>query len=252
MRVQSLACQTDLFLAAFDGEIIDRGHYLVIVTPNTPTYFWGNYLLFADPPGPDDFVLWQALFAEEIGYRPGIVHRAFGWDASDGRLGHSEPFTATGFRLIQYIGLVASQVQQPSHYDPGITVRPLTGDADWREVGHNHDISQTRLARLRALTEAGFGVWFGAFAEGQLAGDLGLFVKDRIGRFQEVETYPAFRRRGVCRSLVYQASHYAFEHMDAQKLVLVADEGSDAARLYQQVGFQPTERQAGIDDLPLL
>ena len=104
---------------------------------------------------------------------------------------------------------------------------------------------------MRALTEAGFGVWFGAFAEGQLAGDLGLFVKDRIGRFQEVETYPAFRRRGVCRSLVYQASHYAFEHMDAQKLVLVADEGSDAARLYQQVGFQPTERQAGIDDLPL-
>ena len=251
MRVQSLACQTDLFLAAFDGEIIDRGHYLVIVTPNTPTYFWGNYLLFADPPGPDDFVLWQALFAEEIGYRPGIVHRAFGWDAPDGRLGHSEPFTATGFR-IQYIGLVASQVQQPPHYDPGITVRPLTAAADWREVGHNHDISQTRLARLRALTEAGFGAWFGAFAEGQLAGDLGLFVKDRIGRFQEVETYPAFRRRGVCRSLVYQASHYAFEHMDAQKLVLVADEGSDAARLYQQVGFQPTERQAGIDDLPLL
>ena len=237
MRVQSLACQTDLFLAAFDGEIIDRGHYLVIVTPNTPTYLWGNYLLFADPPGPDDFVLWQALFAEEINRSPGL------------RLGRvrrpprpQRAFTATGFRLIQYIGLVASQVQQPPHYDPGITVRPLTGDADWREVGHNHDISQTRLARLRALTEAGFGVWFGAFAEGQLAGDLGLFVKDRIGRFQEVETYPAFRRRGVCRSLVYQASHYAFEHMDAQKLVLVADEGSDAARLYQQVGFQPTER----------
>ena len=206
MRVQSLACQTDLFLAAFDGEIIDRGHYLVIVTPNTPTYFWGNYLLFADPP------------------RPGRLRALAGPLRRGNRL-------------------------SPRDRSPGLR---LGGDADWREVGHNHDISQTRLARLRALTEAGFGVWFGAFAEGQLAGDLGLFVKDRIGRFQEVETYPAFRRRGVCRSLVYQASHYAFEHMDAQKLVLVADEGSDAARLYQQVGFQPTERQAGIDDLPLL
>ena len=100
MRVQSLACQTDLLLAAFDGEIIDRGHYLVIVTPNTPTYFWGNYLLFADPPGPDDFVLWQALFAEEIGYRPGIVHRAFGWEATliGGRSDITTIFRRPGWR----------------------------------------------------------------------------------------------------------------------------------------------------------
>jgi hypothetical protein len=47
MRVQSLACQTDLNLTQFDGQIIHRGHYLVVVTPSNPTYFWGNYLLVA-------------------------------------------------------------------------------------------------------------------------------------------------------------------------------------------------------------
>ena len=78
MRVQSLACQTDLNLTQFDGQIIDRGHYLVVVTPSNPTYFWGNYLLFDDPPSPRDFARWQSLFATEIGNRPGIVHRAFG------------------------------------------------------------------------------------------------------------------------------------------------------------------------------
>ena len=252
MHVQSLACQTDLLLASFDGEIIDRGDYLVIVTPGTPTYFWGNYLLFPDPPGENDFTRWQAIFADEIGTRPGIEHRAFGWDAPDGRLGHSEDFTTAGFRLIQSIGLAATQVHKPQYYNPTIDVRPLASDDDWHQVGQKHDISPTRLARFRRLTDADFGLWFGAFIEGQLAGDLGLFVKNGIGRFQEVETYPTFRRRGVCRSLVYRASCYAFEHMGAKSLVLVADEGSDAARLYQQIGYQIRERQAGIDDLTLL
>ena len=252
MRVQSLACQTDLNLTQFDGQIIDRGHYLVVVTPSNPTYFWGNYLLFDDPPSTRDFARWQSLFAAEIGNRPGIVHRAFGWDASDGRLGHAEPFLAAGFRLLQSTVLAANQVHQPPHYDPEIAVRPLSGETDWRHVGQYHDISPTRLARFRSQIEAGLGTWFGAFINDQPAADLGLFVKDGIGRFQEVETYPNFRRRGVCRSLVYRASRYAFDHVAAKKLVIVADEGSAAESVYQQVGFQAVERQVGIDDLPLL
>ena len=100
MRVQSLACQTDLFLAAFDGEIIDRGHCLVIVTPNTRRISGATTCSSPIPPGPDDFVLWQALFAEEIGYRPGIVHRAFGWEATliGGRSDITTIFRRPGWR----------------------------------------------------------------------------------------------------------------------------------------------------------
>jgi len=37
MKVHSLGYQTDLIFPAFDGEVIDRGDYLVIKTPSNPT-----------------------------------------------------------------------------------------------------------------------------------------------------------------------------------------------------------------------
>ncbi len=66
MRVTSLGYKTDLFFPAFDGEIIDRGNYLVIRTPANPAFFWGNFLLFPAPPAQDDISLWRRLFADEI------------------------------------------------------------------------------------------------------------------------------------------------------------------------------------------
>jgi hypothetical protein len=47
MNVKSLGYRTDLIFPTFDGEIIDRGDYLVIRTPKNPTFYWGNFLLFA-------------------------------------------------------------------------------------------------------------------------------------------------------------------------------------------------------------
>jgi len=55
MKVRSLGYRTDLIFPRFDGEIIDREGYLVIRTPTNPTYFWGNFLLFQNPPGAGDF-----------------------------------------------------------------------------------------------------------------------------------------------------------------------------------------------------
>ena len=38
MNVKSLGYRTDLIFLAFDGEIIDRGPYLVLRTPTNPTF----------------------------------------------------------------------------------------------------------------------------------------------------------------------------------------------------------------------
>ena len=50
MNIQSLGYRTDLFFPRFDGEVTDRGDYIVIRTPSNPTYHWGNFLLFNQPP----------------------------------------------------------------------------------------------------------------------------------------------------------------------------------------------------------
>ena len=98
------------------------------------------------------------------------------------------------------------------------------------------------------MTRAGLGEWFGAFVGKQMAGGLGLFVNEGIGRFQEVVTRSEFRRQGVCRSLVFEASSEAFRCLGAERLVMVAADDYIAARIYEQVGFRPVERQVGVDN----
>ena len=79
VHIKSLGYQTDLIFPAFEGEIADRGDYVVVRTPSNPTFYWGNFLLFSNPPGQGDFVKWrlfdvsvrdvdgvQALFSGEL------------------------------------------------------------------------------------------------------------------------------------------------------------------------------------------
>ena len=53
MHVTSLGFRTDLSLLTASGSVIeDRGTHLVVRSPDNPTYFWGNFLLLAQPPVP--------------------------------------------------------------------------------------------------------------------------------------------------------------------------------------------------------
>jgi predicted GNAT family acetyltransferase len=104
------------------------------------------------------------------------------------------------------------------------------------------------MRSYRRMSEAGLGHWYGAFSENQLVADLGLFHDGALGRFQNVGTHPAFRRRGVCATLVFLASQHALgEHALGEHalktLVMVADEDGDARRVYEDVGFVATEKQ---------
>lgn len=54
------------------------------------------------------------------------------------------------------------------------------------------------------MTQAGRGVWLGALLGDQLVGALGLFVEGDMGRFQEVSTHLAFRRQGICATLLIE------------------------------------------------
>lgn len=261
MKVKSLGYRTDLIFPKFDGQILDRGSYLVILTPTNPTFYWGNFLLFSKPPGEGDLDNWKAIFAQEIGSRLKSEHFAFGWDTLEGELGEVKPFLDVGFNLNQSVVLSTRQVTVPPKYNREAVIRPLAEDWEWelatqnqiacREAGHSLDDFQVfkrdQMRRYRRMTRAGLGLWFGAFVGKQLAADLGVFAAGGLGRFQQVETHPDYRRRGMCGALVYQASRYALEQLKVETLVMVADENYHAARIYESVGFQPQERQVGLD-----
>ena len=60
-----------------------------------------------------------------------------------------------------------------------------------------------------------------------------------------METHPAARRRGLAGTLVWQAGAAAIA-AGTRTLVMVADPGEVAIRVYRAVGFTETESQLGF------
>jgi ribosomal protein S18 acetylase RimI-like enzyme len=104
-----------------------------------------------------------------------------------------------------------------------------------------------RVAAYRALCEAGHGTWSGAFVDGRLRCAAGVFSAGTgLARFQNVETHPAFRRRGLASAVLLTAGEHALRDANTHTLVIVADPEDDAMRLYQALGFARTELQAQL------
>ena len=260
MQVRSLGYRTDLIFPSYDGEIIDRGNYLVIRTPKNPSYYWGNFLLFDHPPMIGDDQVWQELFAREIGAPPLVTHLTFGWDTTENELGAIEPFLESGYQLEQSVVLTTGRPVPPTNPVEGVTVRPLELQDEWEQVVENQVSSrgpafeetgyrlfkQLQMDRYRAMSRAGCGAWFGAFIGSRLVADLGIFCTHQLGRYQSVRTHPDYRRRGIARYLVSQSGIYAQKNFGVKTLVIVAEAGSQAERLYQAAGFEIVEHQLGI------
>lgn len=267
MRLKSLGYQTELLFRGFEGEVIERGSYLVIRTPKNPGFRWGNFVLFQDRPAAGDLEKWQAVFASEIGPPPEYTHFAFAWDGIDGDFGEVDQFLQAGFEVEKTVVMTAKHVNQPLRLNQTCNIRPFTAD-DWErwikvQVAINlaqpnadqEDDSDGGFSRYlwgkageyQRMIEAGYGQWFGAFVEGQLASSLGLFVWSKLGRFQQVGTHPDFRRRGLAGTLVYEAARKGFNEMGAETLVMCADPDYVALKLYESVGFKSNETMVGME-----
>lgn len=258
----SLGWRTDLMFARFDGQVLDRGNHLLVLTPVNPAYWWGNFLLFQHAPGPGDFERWMALFDEQIAARqPASRHRAFGVDVPQRPVLPPE-FAAAGFRLDEatVLTLTSDQLQVPRRAWPGdVAFRVLdlardgaavvdqqvaAADARLEPAGYRA-FAQRQMQRYCAMQRAGLGHWLGLVAAAgdrpQLAASCGLFRDPRGGglaRFQFVATHPAWRRRGLCTALVDAACRHGFEAMGLQTLAMLADPAEVAIGIYESLGFR--------------
>ncbi|MET7848539.1 GNAT family N-acetyltransferase [Streptomyces avermitilis] len=257
MKIVSLGFRTDLMLLEMGGSVVtDHGTHVVVRTPANPGFQWGNFLLFEVPPQRGDAPRWSALFEAEF---PEVKYRAFGVDGVAGLVGDTAEHQVLGVTAEVNTVLTADRLVSPVAA-PQADVRVLTGDDDWRQSLELHfacyglpsdsdgrHFAERRVAGYRSLCEAGNGSWIGAFVEGRLCAGAGLFSDGSgLARFQNVETRPDFRRRGLASAVIHHAAQRALLAPGIRKLVIVADPDDHAIRLYRALGFVDTERQVQL------
>jgi GNAT superfamily N-acetyltransferase len=260
VEVISLGYRTDLMLRQLEGsQISDRGDYLVVRSPANPEFWWGNFLLLAEPPRSGGASKRLAWFRAEF---PRAGHVALGIDVTDGSSVEPAELQAEGLRCERMTVMTATSVHQPPHRSLTGTIRPLAGDDDWRQAavlreacsaggpGDDRDFIMRQIAAERALTEAGHGSWFGAFRGGRLLAQLGLVARHGLARYQNVETHPEARRQGLAGTLVWHAGRHGLTTLGASTLVMVADPDEAAIRVYRSVGFTDTETQVSFEREP--
>jgi GNAT superfamily N-acetyltransferase len=257
MRVTSLGFRTDVALRVLEGaETTDRGDYLVVRTPGNPGFYWGNFLLLGAWPAPGTGDGWLARFAAEF---PQARHVALGVDAADGPAAAPAEFLAAGLEPERVTVLTCTGVQPPPNRNTEAEIRPLGSDDDWRQsfdlgvrcYGESGPYLERRARARRRLTEAGQAAWFGAFTGGRLLAQLGVCdAGGGLARYQDVETDPAARRRGLAGTLVWRAGRYAAEVFGAGTLVIVADPAEAAIRVYRACGFADAQSQFSFQRAP--
>jgi RimJ/RimL family protein N-acetyltransferase len=260
MEITSLAYRTDLAMLEHSGSTIeDHGAYVVVRTPDNPTFWWGNHLLL--PEGAVDEVRargWVTTFEREF---PEARHRTFGVDGTSGELADVAAFAALGMETEVLSVMTATQVHEPPRPDTGTRLRTLGSDDDWaqqvelsmagEELGYDRAFCTARTAAERSLVDQGYGAWWGAFDGDALLASMGLFLASAgLARFQHVKTHPRARGRGLAGTLVHRTSRYGFDELGAHTLVMVADPDYVAIRIYRSVGFAATERQVQVTRKP--
>lgn len=255
MRVASLGFRTDLMLLALQGSsITEQDGLLVVRTAENPAFWWGNFVLGAGPAAVERAL---GAFAEAF---PAADHVAIGIDGTDGAPGVEARAAALDLDVERITMLSATAVRPPPRPNAAATLRRLDGDGDFEQclelqlAGHAADgreFGARRVAAWRALQEAGHGAWFGAFLDGELRAGLGLFTDGAgLARFQAVDTHPAFRGRGLAGTLVHHAAVEGLGWPGVDRLVIGADPGYHAIRIYRSVGFDGTETQVQLSRRP--
>ena len=267
---RSLVWATDVDTLPLDRVVERHDGFVVIRSPSNPAHYWGNLLLFDEPPRAGDSALWEPLFEAELGDDARIRHRTFAWDRTTGDVGAArDEFVPRGYDLEESIGLVADagRLRRHPRENRDVVVRALdpAEGADeelWdavvelqvagRDPAHeehaHREFARGRLHSRRELFRAGRGAWYVALdpVSGAVAGSCGVVVTEGRGRFQAVDTALAHRRRGICSRLVVEAAHRSADAFGAERFVIVADAGYHALGLYESLGFERAEHVFGV------
>ena len=257
MPLRSLALRTEIMFAALDGEVVDRGEYVVARTPSNPTFFWGNFLTFPAAPSVADCAPggpWMRAFEREF---PDARHRLVAWDDPHAGGFDAKPYAPHGFTpdetsLLRFAGAEPRatawepRLLHDDEWDAAFALldRAMTPVNDGAE-GYKRFL-RVQVERYRRFVARGLGAWFGVFEHDALVGTCGLFSHDGLCRFQTVAVDEPHRRRGVCSALVDHVVRYARHRWPSQPILIGAAPASDAERIYLRAGFERVEHTVAL------
>lgn len=258
MKIRSSIIKAGLHIFRFSGDVIDKGDYIVVHTPSNPEYWFGNHLIFKAPPKKGDFEKWCRVFKEEIYDKNKSHHMLFRWDGVAGEKGDISAFEKNDFHVVEDVLLSAHEVNPPPHPHTEISIRSIKTDAEWEMAFNNQVIcrdegttgplssfmafKRIQMRQYRLMCEQGLGEWYGAFLKNRMVADMAVFFVDGVGILEDVGTDPAFRRQGICGTAVYHISRELLDSGKVGTMAMTADENYHAARIYESVGYRPTER----------
>ena len=261
MKVRSLALTTELALAAMRGCVTDRDDYIVVETPDNPGYYDGNVLVLPAAPQVGEVAHWLRKFEAELsGKNLAIKHMTLWWDGIAGAVGAADELRAAGFTINVNSVMVVDAPPAPVAAPDGIEIRQLdanevlaTADIAWA-IADRHDDVYRRFYQRRAnwhrqLAVRGAATFWAAFDGAQIVGSLGLVTLGNVGRYQDVQTLVAYRRRGIATTLLVAAARHAFEH-GMSRVVIIAEAGSGADQVYTRIGFREIEKMASAVKAP--
>ena len=256
MHIRSVGLETDLELAATRGVITDRGGYLVVATPDDPQYYFGNMLVLPAAPQVGEVAYWSRTFATEFP-DPSIRHVTFRWDGITGDTGATDELAAAGFK-VETTAVLSARSIAALHVPFEIRALaarevPATADLEYADAERHDEAYRQFLVRRaiwkQSLVASGKAAWFGAFDAGELVGALGLVALGHRARFQDVQTRATHRKRGIAASLLAAAARETLPVI--QELVIVAEAGGAAMRVYERVGFRVIEHVASACRYPI-
>jgi RimJ/RimL family protein N-acetyltransferase len=259
-----LGWRTHLIFPRFDAQIEDRGDHLVVRTPHNPTYWWGNFLLYAKPPREGQADDWIAEFDATIRLaQPESAHLAFGI-AGGGDFELPADFAAAG--LVKHRTTVLTlkrelldpavpplsreygvrALELPARIGEIVELESAINAGEHAEPGYSQ-FREREMQRYTAMQDAGLGHWFGVFARQQPKGErlvasCGLFREKRgfgmVSRFRDVGTHPEWRQRGLATALLHAVCRHGFEVMGDETIVIATDPDDRAIRIYEAIGFE--------------
>ncbi len=248
--IRTLCNRLALQRQAARGSIEECPGYLVVRTPESPTFWFGNYILVRDRLESGSLPLWESRFASAFG--PECGHRLFIVDTPDGNPGPVEDFREAGYDLdltrsmvfrVPSAGWRAESVPRPELLpeeldDAGmeelLAIAIETQESD-PKPGVNMDFLCNQSRLHRNLVRMDTAKCFALRIEGRLAASVLYIIAGREALIENVQTIPMYRRQGLCRTLLLRS----MERLVARGIGLFALEPVDsyAEMVYRRLGF---------------
>jgi ribosomal protein S18 acetylase RimI-like enzyme len=236
--------------------VIETGPaFLLVTTPDRPDFHHGHALVLDHPPASaaaaaDWFEVAAAAFAARS-IAPPVLYLMWETESADAWPGAGQ----AGTDQYKHRAVLRGESAPDRRALPApLALREVQIDADWKAIARlsatlhsDADFAHWRYQQYARSFAGGSGRFWAAFEGDGVAdravGSVGLYESPGLLRFQEVQTDPMHRRRGIAGALLAESWWSARQRHPRAVAAIVAEPDSGAERLYRRLGMSRTGSQ---------